>query len=291
MGMKDYLINKLRGVIGILDVLSALDQLLKDQRRELTQELLNQIESGAILKCRINGVDILSPIEALQVYQHCLDPLHQKKLNFSIENHCAQWLGSKIDYGDVVMDVGAAFGVITLPLAKAVGKKGHIYAFEPAQKTQKFLQKIIDLNQIQNITLVKAAISDEPGQAEFIEYTPNDDLFWASDVSTLNTPDSNRSRQHNSYLVDVTTIDDYVAATNIEPKAIKIDIEGFELYALYGAKTTLDKYSPYLCIDIHEDVKTGKSALLGVKPFLESLGYDMEMDEHTLLCTPRNPNP
>ncbi|ACK64484.1 methyltransferase FkbM family [Rippkaea orientalis PCC 8801] len=287
MGIKDYFITKLRRVTGIIDVLEGIDLLLRDQKRESTQNLLKKIQPGAILKCRINRMPILAPIETLQVYQHCLEPLKEETLNFWIETHCADWLCSKIDYGDIILDVGAAFGVITLPMTQAIGKKGHIYAFEPARKTQKFLQQIIDLNQIKNVTIVQSAISEEPGQAEFIEYTPNQDLFWASDVSTLSTPDTNLNREHESYWVNVTTIDDYVATHNLEPKAIKIDIEGFELYALYGAKTTLDKYSPYLSIDIHEDVKTGKSALLGVKPFLESLGYTMEMYEHTLLCTPK----
>ncbi|MEA5510373.1 FkbM family methyltransferase [Crocosphaera sp. UHCC 0190] len=288
MDIKDYLITKLRGVIGIIDVLTDIDRVLHAQKRDLTQQFLNQIYSGGWIKCRLNEVDILAPIEPLKMYQHCLVLGKEEKFHFLIETHCVNWLCSKIDYGDVVLDIGAAYGVITLPLAKAVGRKGRIYAFEPAKKTQKLLQEMLVLNNIENIKVVQAAISDRPGEAEFIEYTSDQDISWASDFSTLNAPDVNLSRQHISYLVPVTTIDDYVEANNLQPKAIKIDIEGFELYALYGAKSTLEKYTPYLCIDIHADVKTGKSALLEVKPFLKSLGYQMEMIEHTLLCTPKN---
>ncbi|MEA5533096.1 FkbM family methyltransferase [Crocosphaera sp. XPORK-15E] len=288
MDIKDYLITKLRGVIGIIDVLTDIDRVLHAQKRDLTQQFLNQIYSGGWIKCRLNEVDVLAPIEPLKMYQHCLVLGKEEKFYFLIETHCVNWLCSKIDYGDVVLDIGAAYGVITLPLAKAVGRKGRIYAFEPAKKTQKLLQEMLVLNNIENITVVQAAISDRPGEAEFIEYTSDQDVSWASDFSTLNAPDVNRSREHISYLVPVTTIDDYVEANNLQPKAIKIDIEGFELYALYGAKSTLEKYSPYLCIDIHADVKTGKSALLEVEPFLKSLGYLMEMTEHTLLCKPKN---
>ncbi|MGK7885286.1 MAG: FkbM family methyltransferase, partial [Crocosphaera sp.] len=39
-------------------------------------------------------------------------------------------------------------------------------------------------------------------------------------------------------------------------------------------------------IDIHADVKTGKSSLVEIEPFLESLGYSLTMEEHTLYAIP-----
>ncbi len=287
MAIKDYLINKLRRILGIIDILAALDQVLKDQRRELIKELLNKIKPGSIVECCINGVELLAPIEPLQVYQHCVFPTAEEKLNFSVENHCAQWLSSRINYGDTILDIGAAFGVISFPLAKAVGKKGHIYAFEPAKNTQDILQKILNLNRFSNITLVPQAISDQSGVAEFIEYSQDNDSSWASDTSTL-ASDDNVDEQKNfiTYEVSVITLDQYVTENSLEPSAIKMDIEGFEFYALQGAKQTLKKYLPYLCIDIHADVKTGKSSLVEIEPFLQSLGYSLTMEEHTLYAIP-----
>ena len=270
----------------LIDTLDSIDRILHSQKREFAQGMLDFIQPGSVVQCRINRVDILAPIDLLKVYQHCLMSGEEEHLSFRIETHCADWLCSNIDYGDVVFDIGAAFGVISLPLAQAVGKTGQVHAFEPARKTQGFLKQIVDLNQIENMVIVPAAISDQPGKAEFLEYISEKDFSWASDVSTLGTSHSNRDHQHESYSVDVTTIDDYVASLDIKPKAMKIDIEGFELYALHGAKQTLEKYLPSLFIDIHADVKTGKSSLLGVKPFLESLGYHLEVKEHTLFCTP-----
>ena len=45
---------------------------------------------------------------------------------------------------------------------------------------------------------------------------------------------------------------------------------------------SMEACMPSLCIDIHEDVRTGESALLGVQPFLEELGYRVEMVGHAL---------
>ncbi len=287
MAIKDYLINKLRRILGIIDILAALDQVLKDQKRELIKELLNQIKPGSIVECSINGVELLAPIEPLQVYQHCLSPHAEQKLNFSVENHCAQWLISHINYGDTVLDIGAAFGVISFPLAKAVGKKGHIYAFEPAKNTQDILQKILNLNHLSNITLVPQAISEQSGVAEFIEYSQDNDSSWASDTSTLASDDNiNEHKNFMTYQVSVITLDEYVTENALEPAAIKMDIEGFEFYALQGGKQTLERYLPYLCIDIHADVKTGKSSLVEIEPFLQSLGYSLTIEEHTLYAIP-----
>ncbi|GBF86483.1 FkbM family methyltransferase [Aphanothece sacrum] len=263
-----------------------LEKLNQQLLRETCQELVTENKSGSILTCQMNDMEVLAPVEMLRIYPHCLHPKNDKKLTYYVETHCSNWLCSQIKEGDTVLDIGSAFGVIALPLSRAVGSQGHVYAFEPAKRTQHFLQQIVDLNHLDNVTVVKAAIADKPGEAEFIEYTPDNELTWASDVSTLNAPTVSHSLKHETYKVEVTTIDDYVAAHNLQPKALKIDIEGFELYALHGAKTTLTTYLPYLCIDIHKDVQTGESALLGVEPFLSHLGYETRLEGHTLLCIP-----
>ena len=258
----------------------------KEFIREVLQEFINQSKPGSILSCCINYMDMLAPVEMLKMYPHCLYPSAKYQLNYFIEDKCYEWLSSQIKPGDIILDIGAAFGVISLPLSRILGKKGHIYAFEPAKKTQQFLQEIIDLNQVENITVIKSAISDEPSYANFIEYSSNNNFSWASDISTLEVPSIKPSLKHTNYQVEVTTIDHFVHESGLNPKAIKIDIEGFELYALYGGKSTLEKYRPYLSIDIHIDVKTGVSSLEAVKNFLQSLGYNLEYKSYTLYCKP-----
>lgn len=138
------------------------------------------------------------------------------------------------------------------------------------------------LNNIDNVTVAKVAVSDEAETAEFIEYTPDNDLIWASDTSTLAAGVTPSQKKYHRYDVEVTTIDDYVKAAKIQPKVMKIDIEGVELYALHGAKATLEEWSPALCIDIHPDVRTGESAELGVERFLSDLGYKSHMERQVI---------
>lgn len=252
------------------------------QMHALIMELINSSKPGSVFSCQINGIDLLAPVELLRLYPHCNHPSSEKKLTYFIETQQSDWLCSKLKPGDVALDIGAAYGVITLALSRAVGEQGAVHSFEPSKTTQKFLHKLLELNELRNVTIVKSAISDTCDSIDFIEYTSENELSWASDTSSLASETLNLNLKHLRYSVDVTTIDDYVAARGIHPKAIKIDIEGFELYALHGAKKTLKEFSPYLCIDIHKDVRTGESALLEVQPYLLELGYHIHIEGHAL---------
>src|SRR5581483_1847479 len=86
----------------------------------------------------------------------------------------AYWLGTyerskckvfaaAIAEGDVVYDVGAHVGYYTLLASKLVGARGHVYAFEPLPANLEFLERHLKLNQITNVTVVPAAVSDATG--------------------------------------------------------------------------------------------------------------------------------
>jgi FkbM family methyltransferase len=265
--------------------ISLLHELLSQSQHKILHDLIEYSRPGTIVDCWLNNISVLVPIEVLKNYIHCLQPSSRQQLNFLVENHCSDWLTSQLKAGDTFLDVGAAYGVISLPISQSLGNNGRIYAFEPANKTRSLLEQLVELNQLKNITVVPLAISDQLGEAEFIEYTAADQFSWAPDTSTLAENVQPTTDNYYRYFVDITTIDDFVRAQNIQPKAIKIDIEGFELYALQGAKETLKSYRPFLCIDIHTDVKTKESSLLAIEPLLINLGYNCHHKEHTLFAS------
>jgi hypothetical protein len=51
--------------------------------------------------------------------------------------------------------------------------------------------------------------------------------------------------------VPVTTVDAFCATRGLAPSLINIDIEGFELHALRGARETLGKHRPALVVEMH----------------------------------------
>src|SRR3984885_9476488 len=46
-----------------------------------------------------------------------------------------------LEPGQKVIDIGANYGVYTLPMAQKVGSSGHVWAFEPTSSTAEILAK------------------------------------------------------------------------------------------------------------------------------------------------------
>ena len=250
-------------------------------------ETLSQNFPQTLLNCTVNGVALRVSVDILKTYAHCLQGSPNLEFTYTVETHCVDWLAQFLNPGDIFLDVGAAYGVISLPLAQKVGPTGQVYAFEPARRTNTQLKQLLADNALTNITVIPAAIADKEGTAEFIEYSAENQFSWATDTSTL-ADGVIPTMKHQTYPVEIMTLDQFVAEQNIIPKAIKIDIEGFELYALYGAKEVLKTAKPCLCIDIHQDVKTEQSSLIEIQPWLEKLGYDCQVQQHTLFAQPHS---
>lgn len=69
--------------------------------------------------------------------------------------------------GDIVVDVGAASGKLTLIAAKRVGPTGKVYSFEPDGTSIPYLHRAIELNALQNVYVEDVALGDEEGDGRF----------------------------------------------------------------------------------------------------------------------------
>lgn len=185
--------------------------------------------------------------------------------------------------GQVFYDVGANAGFISIIAARSVRTSGHCYAFDPLPGNLVALRAQIELNSLQNCTVVDAAVADHNGMAEFIQ--------WGS-PQTAHIADQRKHLGGKALSVRAVTLDTF-AASHRKPDCIKIDIEGSELLALHGAKKLLaSAEAPILIIELH-------SAQIGrtVGEFLKSYGYrfydlqrnavpDGDTLPHHLLATP-----
>src|SRR5579862_2181075 len=68
--------------------------------------------------------------------------------------------------GQKVIDIGANYGVYTLPMAQRVGASGQVWAYEPASSTARFLARGIAENGFAHVTLEQKAMSSAPGSAQ-----------------------------------------------------------------------------------------------------------------------------
>ena len=66
--------------------------------------------------------------------------------------------------GDVVFDVGANIGTISMVLSDIVGNEGHVFSFEPV--TYSTLTKNIESNKIANVSVIPKGLSDKNDRTE-----------------------------------------------------------------------------------------------------------------------------
>ena len=134
---------------------------------------------------------------------------------------------SCIKSGDHVVDIGANIGIYTEFFSAKVGPSGMVYAFEPDWRNFYFLQK--HTRSLQNVKIHQAAISDRSGELTLYQ---SDDLNV--DHRTYQT-DEHRASQ----MIPCFSLDDYLGEQKID--FIKMDIQGYEYFALQGMKETLSR--------------------------------------------------
>lgn len=152
-----------------------------------------------------------------------------------------------IEEGDVVMDVGAAYGSYTLP-ACALGAK--VYAFEPFKSHYDGLVTNLKLNGFLGLapgrcTPSDLGLFDFPGEVRYQSYAPHgQDLRF-----------------------NLTTMDTAFSEDRLD--WVKIDVEGAEVHVLQGGKETLSRFLPNFLIECHVFVSSKLTD--DVREFLHSI--------------------
>ena len=88
-----------------------------------------------------------------------------RRWNFDSEFQVQEVIESVLNPGDTFIDVGANFGMHTLPAANCVGDKGKVIAFEPMPFNIQLLEKHLKLNGFYDrVKIHQAAVSDSKDQ-------------------------------------------------------------------------------------------------------------------------------
>ena len=172
---------------------------------------------------------------------------------------------SFLEEGDVVYDVGANVGVYSVILAKKIGVSGKVFAFEPEKESLAKLNENARLNGLENIVLVDKALGDSAasGNLYISQTTGNFSLANIYDKEAKSEP------------VEIVRGDDFVQQKNMPiPKAVKIDVEGYEYLVLKGLKETLArKECKIICCEIHVGIFSGDATEEKIFEFIKSLGF------------------
>lgn len=137
--------------------------------------------------------------------------------------------------GDVFVDVGANIGLMSIFASQKIGQQGKVIAFEPNPKTKKILENNITLNKINIITVEGFALSDKNQKSRIYDR-------W--DINRGGASLIKPNKPTNSYKIKEIKFSDYFAIKK-QIKLVKIDVEGFELNVLKGARQyILDSKNP-----------------------------------------------
>jgi FkbM family methyltransferase len=149
----------------------------------------------------------------------------------------ARFVSALLSPGETVIDIGANLGVYALAMARRVGPKGRVFAYEPASETRALLEKSRGLNRFDNLEIVGAALSEAPGEARL-------SFGWSSELNTLGAEGAGET-------VRVTTLDAEQEARAFPPvDFIKMDAEGEESRILKGAQAFFTAHSPLVMFEI-----------------------------------------
>ena len=174
------------------------------------------------------------------------------------------FLESHIQPGMTVIEGGANRGVTAIAIAKAVGKRGYVHAFEAVPEYYESLKQNMARNQIGNINIYNLALSNKNGSLRFHKHGEGSGITITDDSEEIK--------------VRATTLPHFLNEHNITKiDFINLDCEGSELLIFQKAKTMLKKQMPPIFCEIHRTyLKALNQSVPDIVEFLENLGYTVE---------------
>lgn len=172
--------------------------------------------------------------------------------------------------GDIIFDVGANIGLISLAIHRKVPKTT-IHCFEPSPYPFRMLKKTIRENALQRYLIPwNMGIYKKAGELTFHVHATKDALGDG-------IRDTHRAGETEPINIRVTSIDRFVAKHRIPALAlIKVDVEGSELSVLQGAKQTLKKYHPAILFEANpKNVQAYNLRVSDIYRFLRSMDYSI----------------
>lgn len=174
-----------------------------------------------------------------------IDPRHRGLFPETYEPSVCSYLRANVRPGDVCLDIGAHVGIYALCLARWSAPTGSVFAFEPNPETRAILESNLERNpEGDRVRVIPEGISDRQGEATFC-------AAGVAGFSRLGKPNHHRPEEHLSFPVPTTTIDQFCSEWQIAPDWILIDIEGYEVAALRGARRTILAAKPKIVVEMH----------------------------------------
>ena len=164
----------------------------------------------------------------------------------------------------ISVDVGAYIGVISLAMSHFGPPRHFVHSFEADDLNYSRLKQNISSLSQATITAHNRAVADYAGFSTFTRYKDPGNNHLGAKQNAKDILDS-------FHQVAVTTLDVFVDEAGIDAiDVLKIDVEGFDLSVLHGARTILEKKRiKVIIIETPTDVQKRNE----LNEFLENYGF------------------
>ena len=173
-----------------------------------------------------------------------------------------------IQPNQVVLDVGANNGYLSLRLGQRVGPAGRVIAFEPHPHNVARCRSNHALNTMEHVELVPLGLGDTEGESTMIEVSASN-----AGMNRMATT----AAQADGTTVRVTTLDAFLRErTSLQVDWIKIDVEGYEARVLRGGAVTVARGRPGLFIEVDDaNLRAQGDSAAGLLKWVEDAGYEI----------------
>ena len=196
------------------------------------------------------------------------DSILSKLIYEGFEKEETGYVISKLNEGDIFIDIGTNIGLFSLIASQIVGEKGKVISFEPTPSTFSRLIENIEINNLKNIDARNIGLSDKSDELTFY-MSKNGHDAWNSFAPSLD------NKLEKEIKVPESTLD--FELENIDKSKItlvKIDVEGWEKFVLYGGKDFFVNYNPIVMVEFtEENTFNAGYAVHDIYDIMQDFGY------------------
>jgi FkbM family methyltransferase len=131
--------------------------------------------------------------------------------------------------GAIAVDVGANIGIYSEFLSRCVGPTGLVYSFEPSPDN--FKRLAVATRDFSNVRLTQAVVGERSGECK---------LYVSDKLNVDHRAYKTDGDSRRAVSIEMIALDDYFKPDQ-RVHLIKVDIQGYELHALRGARRVLEE--------------------------------------------------
>jgi len=176
-------------------------------------------------------------------------------------------ISKKLKKGMVCVDIGANIGYYALLESKIIGPTGKVIAIEPVPNTFSYLEKNLKSHNQSKFQTYNLSCSDMDTTSYFL-------VNKKSNISKIVTESDKILDGEKKILVKTKKLDNILLKTEKKIDFLRMDIEGYELKVLLGAKNTIEKFKPIIQTEIHSKI-LGYSQTKSLLEFFKNQNYEI----------------